>query len=139
MSGRIKKIDLSMDALQTLEALYRHGDTHCFRMRCMAVLLKSKGLSSAAAGSMTEMTLASVNHWVKRYQNEGISGLYTRPGQGRKPLIIDTDRESVLTAIKADRQNVQAAKAAWEASSGKSVSRLTFQRFLKSLADDISV
>ncbi|SBW10458.1 conserved hypothetical protein [uncultured Dysgonomonas sp.] len=75
------------------------------------------------------MTQASGNHWVKRYQNAGIPGLYTRLGQGCKPLIIDADKESVLAAIKADRQNVQAAKAAWEALSGKSVSRLTFQRF----------
>jgi transposase len=139
MSGRIKQLELSPDSVQSLEMLYRHGETHCFRMRCMAVLLKTKGLSSAKAGSLTDMTLASVNHWVRRYQREGIPGLYTRPGQGRKSLIIDTDKESVLAAIKADRQNVQAAKAAWEASSGKTVSRLTFQRFLKSLADDINV
>lgn len=139
MAGRIKKLDLTPEALQTLELGYRNGESHCFRMRCMAVLLKAKGLSAATAGSLTDMTLASVNHWVKRYQAEGISSLYTKPGQGRKPLINDTDEESVLAAIKADRQNVQAAKAAWEASSGKTVSRLTFQRFLKSLADDINV
>ncbi|EIY35024.1 hypothetical protein HMPREF1062_01392 [Bacteroides cellulosilyticus CL02T12C19] len=97
-------------------------------MRCMAVLLKAKGLSVATAGSLTDMALASVNHWVKRYQAEAVSGLYTKLGQGRKPLINGTDEESVLVAIKADRQNVQVPKAAWEASSGKAVSRLTLQR-----------
>lgn len=139
MAGRIKKLELNPEALQSLDLGYRTGATHCFRMRCMAVLLKAKGLSAASSGSLTDMTLASVNHWVKRYQSEGLSGLYTKPGQGRKPLISNADGKSVLAAIKADRQNVQAAKAAWEASSGKSVSRLTFQRFLKSLADDINV
>lgn len=44
---------------------YRTGETHCFRMRCMAILLKAKGLSAATTGSLTDMTLVSVNHWVK--------------------------------------------------------------------------
>lgn len=29
---------------------FRIGVSHCFRMRCRAVLLKSKGLSSACVG-----------------------------------------------------------------------------------------
>ena len=51
-------------------------------------MIQSKDIYSVAtAGSLVDMTLASVNHWVKRYQSEGLSGLYTKPGQGRKPLI----------------------------------------------------
>ena len=105
----------------------------------MTVLLKTKGLNSITAGSLTNMTLASVNHWVKRRQTEALSCLYTKPAQGWKPLINDVDEASGFAAIKANRQNVQVAKATWEASSGKVVSRLTFRRFLKSLTNDINV
>lgn len=102
MAGRIKKLVLTPEALQSIELEYRNGKSHCSRMRCMAVLLKAKGLSATTTGSLADMTLASVNHWAKRYQAEGISDLYTKPGQGRKPLINDTDEESVLATIKAD-------------------------------------
>lgn len=56
-------------------------------MRCRAILLKSEGFSSVCVGEQTEMTVQSVNGWVKRFESEGIKGLYTRPGQGRKPIL----------------------------------------------------
>lgn len=80
MAGRIKKLDLTPKALQTLELGYRNGESHCFRMRCMAVLLKAKGLSAATASSLTDITLASVNHWVKRYQAIYLPCLLQRNG-----------------------------------------------------------
>ena len=115
------------------------GDTHCFRMRCRAVLLKSEGLSSVQVGEQTEMTAPSVNGWVKRFESEGIKGLYTRPGQGRKPIMDCSDEEAVRRAIESDRQSVRLAKEAWQNSSGKEASDLTFRRFLSALAQDIDV
>jgi hypothetical protein len=54
---------------------------------------------------------------------EGIEGLENRPGQGAKAIISrEADEEMIRKAIKADRQSVKAAKAAWEASSGKTAS-----------------
>ena len=33
------------------------------------------------------MYQTTVNNWVKRFEEEGIKGLGTRPGRGRKPII----------------------------------------------------
>jgi len=76
---------------------------------------------------------------VKRYKAEGLSGLSTKPGRGRKSIIEDVDKDAVLSAIKANRQRMQTAKAEWEQQSGKKICNNTFKRFFKSLADDISV
>jgi transposase len=85
------------------------------------------------------MCHVSVNSWLKRYKTEGLSGLYTKPGRGRKAVLNkDEDRDGILEAIKANRQRMRTAKAEWESKSGKSVSDSTFKAFLKSLADDIS-
>ncbi|GHT74897.1 hypothetical protein AGMMS50262_08790 [Bacteroidia bacterium] len=85
------------------------------------------------------MCNVSVNSWLKRYKSEGLSGLRTKPGRGRKPIIdIVEDKEAILSAIKANRQRMQTAKAEWEQQSGKNVSSSTFKNFLKSLADDIN-
>ena len=115
------------------------GKMACFRTRCEVILLKAMGLTSEEVGKFTTMTDVSVNAWTKRYKEEGIDGLKTKPGRGRKALLdLEVDKESVLQAIKANRQRTQTAKAEWEQETNKSVSLSTFKAFLKVLADDIS-
>lgn len=137
--GKIKILELSEAQRLALTEGFRQGEKHCFRMRCRAVLLKAAGLSSAAAGRQTEMSNVSVNSWVKRFQAEGIKGLETRPGRGRKAIMDSTDEEAVRRAIAQDRQSVSKAKAAWQQATGKVASDITFKRFLSALAQDISV
>lgn len=116
---------------------FRTGTSHCFRMRCRAILLKSEGLSSARVGEQTEMTAQSGNNWLKRFKPEGIKGLLIRPGQGRKSIMDCSDEEAVRKAIETDRQSVKIAKETWQNASGKEASELTFRRFLSALAQDI--
>ena len=91
------------------------------------------------AGVQTEMSFVSVNAWVKRYKEEGIDGLKTRSGRGRKPIMDSSDEEVVRHAIEQDRQCVSKARAAWEQATSKEASDMTFKRFLSALAQDISV
>lgn len=100
-------------------------------MRCRAVLLKSIGLTSEQVGEQTEMTHISVNSWVKRFEAEGIKGLETRPGRGRKPIMDCSDEEAVRKAIENDRQSVKKAKEAWQQASGKEASESTFRAFIR--------
>lgn len=137
--GKIKKLELTKIQYSELKTGFRHGMSHCFRMRCRAVLLKCDGLSSAKAGEQTEMSFVSVNAWVKRFLTEGITGLETRPGRGRKPIMDCSDEPTVRMAIEQDRQSVSKAKVAWQEATGKQASDLTFKRFLSALAQDISV
>ena len=51
--GKIKSILLKDSERLALETVFRQRDSHCFRMRCRAVLLKSTGLSSKAIGLQT--------------------------------------------------------------------------------------
>ena len=108
-------------------------------MRCRTILLKSKGLTSMKIGEQTEMTHISVNSWVKRFETEGIGGLETRPGRGRKPIMDCSDEEIVGKAIENDRQSMRKAKEAWQQASGKEASESTFRAFLSALARDIAV
>lgn len=137
--GRIKTIVLSTEARKELEEGFKKGKTHTFRIRCKMLLLKSEARTSEAIAEIFNTTMISVNSWVLRYEKEGIEGLKTKAGRGRKCLIDkDLDKESVLKAIKKHRQRLQTAKAEWEEQSGKSVCDSTFRTFLKSLADDIN-
>ena len=108
-------------------------------MRCHAVLLKSQGMKAEEIGELTEMCQMTVGSWVKRFETEGIKGLETRPGRGRKPIMDCSDEEAVRIAIENDRQSVKKAKEAWQNATGKEASESTFKAFLSALARDIDV
>ena len=133
------RLELSESQRRELERGYRQGEKHCFRMRCLAVLLKADGMSAAKVGERTEMEQHTVAKWFNRYRKEGIKGLETRPGRGRKPIMDCSDEEAVRRAIEQDRQSVNKAREAWQQASGKEASESTFKRFLSALAQDISV
>ena len=138
--GKIKAIGLFWEQIRFLENGYKHGRSHFLRQGCLAVLLKSQGLSSPQIVLKVDLCQQSINKWVDRFLADGIEGLENRSGQGAKPIISrEGDEETIRKAIEADRQSVKAAKAAWEASSGKTASEETFSRFLSALVQDIDV
>lgn len=138
--SRVNTPILDKAAQCALEKGYREGKKHAFRNRCQVILLKSEGRDSKSVGTIVKMCAMSVNTWVKRYKEEGIEGLKTKEGRGRKALINkEQDQAPILEAVKANRQRVDMAKAEWEAQNAdKKVSRDTFRRFLKALAANIS-
>lgn len=137
--AKIKVIQLTDEQRLQLEEGFRQGKSHAYRMRCRTILLKAKGLTSKEVGVQTEQTHISVNSWVKRFETEGIKGLETRPGRGRKPIMDNSDEDAVRIAIENDRQSVKKAKEAWQQTSGKKASESTFRAFLSALARDIDV
>ena len=137
--AKIKVIQLTDEQRLQLEEGFRQGKSHAYRMCCRTILLKAKGLTSKEVGVQTEQTHISVNSWVKRFETEGIKGLETRPGRGRKPIMDNSDEDAVRIAIENDRQSVMKAKEAWQQASGKKASESTFRAFLSALARDIDV
>ena len=82
------------------------------------------------------MNRTTVNNWVNRFEAEGIKGLATRPGRGRKPIIGTQDGEIIRQAIEKDRSSILSAKAQWEAATGTACEE-TLRRFLSALAQDL--
>ena len=74
----------------------------------------------------------AVNNWLKRYAAEGIEGLHTEPGRGRKPILDDEkDVARVKQAVRRSRQRLSLAKAELETALGRSFSQKTLQRYIK--------
>lgn len=135
--GRVNTPILDQSAKNLLESGLKTGKKHAFRMRCHLILLKSEGRSSEEVASILKICEMSVNNWTNRYNSDGILGLETKAGRGRKPIIDKIQDESkILESIKSNRQRLQTAKAEWESTTDKTVSSSTFRRFLKALADD---
>ncbi len=130
--GKTKVIKLDEKQKAALEKGYREGESHALRQRCHLILLKSKGQTSLEVAAVLECCEMAVNNWVKRYVEEGIEGLKTRPGRGGKPILkAETDLEKVRQAVERNRQRLSLARAELEVSLGKRFSDKTLNRFVK--------
>ena len=130
--GKIKTVELTRAQRDALEKGYRAGSSHAFRVRCQMVLLKSERRTSAEIANMLGCCEVVVNNWLKRYEAEGIEGLRTKPGRGRRPILdAETDLQQVKAAVAAHRQRISLAKAELEAELGKTFSQKTLERYLK--------
>lgn len=129
--GRIKRVELNDEQQRALEAGYQEGRSHAFRRRCQMILLKGQGRTSSEIAGIVGGCHVVVNHWVDRYLQEGIVGLETRPGRGRKAILQECDLETVQAAVKEHRQRLSVAKAELEQTLGKSFCRKTLADFVK--------
>ncbi len=129
--GKIKVIELTKEQRIELETGYKKGQRHSFRQRCQMILLKSEKRTSLEIESILGCCEMVVNNWTKRYETEGIKGLQTRAGRGRKTILKEVDLEQVKKAVKANRQRISVAKAELEKSLGKEFSMNSLKRFLK--------
>jgi transposase len=136
--GKIRTIELTVEQQKALQAGYQLGKTHAFRQRCQLILLKSEGRITKEVGRIIKMNEISVNKWLDRYESEGIEGLMTKPGRGRKKVLDQLqDAAKVRQAVQKERQRLAQAKVILEKELNKQFSLKTLKRFLKSLTADI--
>lgn len=135
--GRTIKIELNDKQRQELERGYPQGKSHAYRIRCQMVLLKSEGRKSQEIASFLGLCQQAVNNWLKRYKNEGLNGLQTRAGGGRRAILSRTeDFAAVKKAVYKHWQRIALARAELEETLGKGFSTRTLTRYLKILTAD---
>lgn len=136
---KAKKLILNDTQIQELEKALRFGSSHRFRMRCKAILMKAEGYKTEEIANFVGYGKLAVYNWFRQYKASGINGLREKGGRGPKPLMNSSDTETVKAAIKKYRNSIKTAKAEWQKETGKTVSDMTFKRFLGLLVQDINV
>jgi transposase len=132
--GKIKAVELTRTQRAALEKGYRESDSHAFRVRRQMILLKSEQRTSAEVAGVLGCCEVVVNNWLKRFQAQGIEGLRTKAGRGRKPILdAETDVAQVKAAVAANRRRISVAKAELEVELGKSFSTKTLERYIKKM------
>jgi transposase len=100
------------------------------------VLLKSKKRSSLEVGQIFGYCEMVVNNWLSRYEEQGIKGLETRAGRGRKPKL-STQNPLHLQKVKAEiakhPQSVKTVVAKLEEDLDLQMHPDTLKRFLKKM------
>jgi transposase len=134
--GKTKVIELTTEQRAALEHGYRKGKSHAFRIRCQMVLLKSKTRSSLEVGHVLGCCEMVINGWLSRYEEQGIKGLETRAGRGRKPKL-STQNPLHLQKVKAEialhPQSVKTVVAKLEEDLDLQMHPDTLKRFLKKM------
>lgn len=130
--GKTKIVRLSDEKRQELENGHHNGTSHAFRERCQMILLKSEKRTSAEIARFLGCHQITVNDWVTRYESEGMAGLKTRPGRGRRAILqAETDMVAVRRVVQNSRQRILRAKVELEGELQKRFSTATLKRFLK--------
>jgi transposase len=134
--GKTTVIELSTEQRAALEKGYRRGKSHAFRTRCQMVLLKSEKRSSLEVADVLGCCEIVVNNWLHRYEEEGIEGLKTRAGRGRKPKL-STQNPVHLQTVKAEialyAQSVKTVIARLDEELDLAMHPDALKRFLKKL------
>lgn len=134
--GKTRTIELTDEQRTALETGYRKGKSHAFGFRCRMVLLKSEKRSSVEIAEILGCCEVVINNWLTRFEREGIRGLQTRAGRGRKPKL-NTQNPVHLQKVKAEialhPQSVKTAVAKLEEDLDLQVHPDTLERFLKRL------
>ena len=98
------------------------------------ILLKSEKRTSIEVAEVLGCCEMVVNNWLVRYQKEGLTGLATRAGRGRPPILSQQNPEhlkKVAAEIKKHPNSVKTVVAVLEADLDLTMHPETLKRFLK--------
>ena len=126
---------LSEEELSSLRLGYKKGKSSQYRSRCHCILLSSEGYQVKELASIFEVRTRTIYSWFKRYETSGISGLANKARGGCKPILEVSNelRTKVEYHLSSNPQNLSVLKSKLEEDLGKSFSKSTLRRFLKSL------
>lgn len=133
--GRKKRfIKLTTEQEQELVHGFKTGKKATFRERCHYILLSNQGMEIESIAGLYGATRQRVARWFDRYQADGVAGLHSQRGQGRKPILRVENKvhvDAVKKLVEKHPQNLQPVLQGIKKRFGKSMSKKTLQRFLK--------
>jgi transposase len=134
MGRQAKKLELTSEETKALKRGYATGQSHAYRKRCQMMLLKSEARSSQDIGKIVGCCEMAVNDWIKRYKAEGIEGLQTKLGRGRKAILNEaSDDAKIKEVVQGNRQRLSVATAELEVALQKQFSQKTLEGYIKNV------
>jgi len=116
-----------------LHRLYRQSRHHQVRQRAHCLLLSSQDYGIVQLMEIFGVSRKTLYNWFHNWEEQGVLGLYNRPGRGRKktfnPEQIEQIRIWVQQQPRQLKQVVEKIQAEW----GISTSTQTIKRVLKAL------
>ncbi len=84
----MKKVkEISELERENLEEIKKYHPKYRERERASGILLSYRGYSPKEIGAIFEISDRMVYNWIDNFNENGIIGLVTQKGQGRKPIL----------------------------------------------------
>jgi transposase len=117
---------------ENLKAIKKHHLKYRERERAMGIILSYKGYSPKEIGDIFEISERVVYTWIDNFNKNGVIGLLTQKGQGRKSILTKEDEVRVKELV--EKYPFQLSTVCSELlNDGIEVSKKTLKAFLKSL------
>ena len=91
---------LSDEEKKALEQLHRDTNDADVRSRCDMILWSNAGLSPPQIAARVRFSRRTVTRYIKRFEAEGLQGLYTKPRPGRPRRVTAEYEAKLLEAVE---------------------------------------
>jgi transposase len=106
--------DLGEQGLQELDDLYRTTKHSRMRTRAQMVLLSAEqGMKATQIAQLVRESERTVQRWLKRYQAEGIEGLYNAPKSGNPGKVTQAYQDQLLESVHRRPRALELAFSLW--------------------------
>jgi transposase len=120
---------LNEEDLKALEALYHKTRDVRIRMRAQMILLAAeKRMVAAVIAEIVRVDEETVRRWMKRYQAQGLEGLYDVPRTGARVKVTEAYRQLLLHVVRYRPRSLEQPFSMW-----------TLQRLAEYLAEQTGI
>lgn len=123
--------DINPLSLKLLNRIYRESRHHQVRQRAHFLILASQNITNKNLMKIFKVSYKTMYNWLNRWEDEGMLGLYNKPGRGRKKTFNSAQsaliRDWVKLQPKQLKQVVQKIKKEWSVN----ISTETIKRIIK--------
>jgi transposase len=74
------------------------------RIRLLALSHLQSGKNFSEVAQLLYITRQTLHHWITRFAQEGITGLYDKPGRGNKPKLLPSEETAFIEALNELKQ-----------------------------------
>lgn len=123
--------ELSQEEVDTLQEAIKHCEQSRVRQRAQAVLWSSMGYCRTEISRLLFVVPDVVSHWLDKWQEIGLAGLYDETRSGRPPVYSEADVQLLKTLVDESPQHLRQVQAKMAMLTGKTASVDTLKRLLK--------
>jgi len=116
---------------ETLKQMYKNHRSSKVRMRAQSILLSDKEFSIQTMSQIYEHNRQTISSWLDRWEEQGLAGLYDKPGNGRHRIFTEIEEEKVCQYLQSYPREIKKVIHTMEKDTGKKASAKTIKRIVK--------
>lgn len=116
-----------------LQRLYRQSRHHQVRQRAHCILLSNQDYSIAQLMEIFSVSRKTLYNWWHNWDEQGVLGLYNRPGRGRKKTFNPEQMEQIRAWVQQSPRQLKQVVAKIREEWGITTSTQTIKRILKAV------